>query len=425
MARKPKASVARKLAPETLMMSLDYRPELSEGAVKQPIFKTSTWVFRTAEEGEAFFAKILGRSSESTCEGYSRFNHPNMEIFEKRLAYCEGAEAGAAFSSGMAAIFTTLYTFLRPGDIVIHSEPLYGGTDTLIKKTMREHNGIWPVGFTAEDTFAQVVARVTSVIGGRPRRVPVVYVETPANPTNTLFSLVLAKRVADHFNARLIVDNTFLGPLFQEPLQHGADLVVTSATKYIGGHSDLIAGACLGSAKDITAIKKMRSIKGDMMEPDTAWLLCRSMETLSIRMERQGKSATSISRHLAMHRKVARVYYPGLPALCDPYWSKEQARIYGEQCLGGGAMISFDIKGDKAAAFRFLNALAKNGIIKLAVSLGGTESLVTHPASTTHLGVDEETRKLHGVSDSLIRLSVGLENADDLIHLLDEALQQV
>jgi methionine-gamma-lyase len=420
--------MTRKLKPETRMMTHGYNPFLSEGAVKPPIFANSTYAFKNAEQGKRFFEVATGKSSPNPedVDGlvYSRFNHPNMQIFEERLALWEEAEGCAAFGSGMSAIFTLLFTFMKQSDVILYSEPLYGCTDNLIKKILPERLGIVPIGFTHEDSEDYIVEKLDAEGGSH--RLSAVFVETPSNPTNTLVDIPMCSRIAKLFSerrrkenrARLIVDNTFLGPVFQHPFEHGADLVVYSATKYLGGHSDLIAGACLGSNDDIQELKKMRgSSIGDMLDPFTSWMLLRSLETLKIRMDYQAKSAQKIAHFLDKHKKVENVHYLGLLKTKDP-----QYNIYKKQCTGPGAVISFDIKNGEKAAYRFLDSLK---VIKLAVSLGSTESLAQHPATMTHAGVDDNTKTRLGITDSLIRLSVGIEDADDLIYLLDQALEAV
>jgi methionine-gamma-lyase len=411
------------LRPESLMMSYGYRPERSEGAVKCPIFQTSTFVFRSAEEGKAFFELAYGLRKQGPQEHmgliYSRLNNPDLEILEDRLTLWDEAEACAVFNSGMAAISTTLLQLLRPGDIVLHSEPIYGGTDYLLKHILPSF-GIQPVGFAAGCDLADLERHL------RDRdvadRLGMIYIDTPANPTNALVDIAgcvaIARQCSSAARQVLVaVDNTFLGPLWQHPLKHGADLVLYSATKYIGGHSDVIAGVCLGSAELIGRIKSLRTILGTAAGPWTSWLLLRSLETLKLRMTSQMKNARYVASFLAEHPKVERVYYLGQLAETDPQYA-----IYRKQCLAPGAMIAFDIVGGEAQAFRFLNALQ---LIKLAVSLGGTESLAEHPATMTHADVDPSERVAMGVGEQMVRLSIGIEHPEDLINDLEQALMAV
>jgi methionine-gamma-lyase len=317
----------------------------------------------------------------------------------------------------MAAISTTLLRFLRPGDIVLHSEPVYGGTDYLLKHVLPDF-GIQPVGFAARDGLDDLgrIMRDRDVAD----RLGMIYIETPANPTNALVDIAgcaaIARQSASTGRRVLVaVDNTFLGPLWQHPLKHGADLVLYSATKYIGGHSDVIAGVCLGSAELIGQVKSLRTILGTVAGPWTSWLLLRSLETLKLRMTSQMKNARYVANFLAEHPKVERVYYLGHLAESDP-----QFAIYRKQCLAPGAMIAFDIVGGEKEAFRFLNALQ---LIKLAVSLGGTESLAEHPATMTHSDVDPTERIAMGIGEQMIRLSIGVEHPEDLIADLEQALE--
>lgn len=409
------------LHPETQMMNYGFDPALSEGAVKPPIFLTSTFVFRTAEDGRDFFDLVSGRKElppgESAGLVYSRFNHPNGEIVEDRLAVFEGTENCALFSSGMSAISTTLLAFMRPGDVVLHSQPLYGGTETLLTRTLLPF-GIGAMGF--EDGLDEAVVRAAAERAMGKGRVSMILVETPANPTNSVVDLPMMRRIADTIGERqghtpiIACDNTMLGPVFQRPLQHGADISLYSLTKYVGGHSDLIAGAAMGSRAVMKPIRVLRGAIGTQLDAHTCWMLGRSLETLSLRMERADRNAHIVADFLREHAKVTKVHYlpynlPGSPA----------ARVFAAQSTGAGSTFSFDIAGGQAAAFRFLNALQ---IFKLAVSLGGTESLASLPASMTHSGVPADVRERMGILDSTIRLSIGVEHPDDLVADLAQAL---
>ena len=409
------------LKPETLMLGYGYDPTLSEGAVKPPVFLTSTFVFGSAEEGRDFFDYASGRKQppKGSAAGlvYSRFNHPNSEIVEDRLAIYEGAESCVLFSSGMSAITTTILAFARPGDVILHSQPLYGGTETLVSRTMANF-GIGAVGFVDGVSEPAIRAAVQEARGKG--RVSVILIETPANPTNTLVDIRLLRQIADEigtaqgFQPILVCDNTLLGPVFQLPLAHGADVSVYSLTKYVGGHSDLIAGATLGSKATIGPIKALRGGVGTQLDPHSCWMLGRSLETLGLRMERANSNAKLVAEFLRDHSKVGKVHY--LAFLEDG--SKAQT-VFARQCTGAGSTFSFDIKGGEKEAFAFLNALE---IFKLAVSLGGTELLASHPAAMTHSGVPAEVRARIGVLDTTIRLSVGIEHPDDLIADLTQAL---
>ncbi|HMN06123.1 MAG TPA: cystathionine gamma-synthase family protein [Flavobacteriales bacterium] len=410
-----------KFHPESLMMSFGYKPELSQGAVKSPIFQTSTFVFDKAEHGKAFFEVAYGLREKAKGEEmgliYSRLNNPNMEILEDRLCLWEGAGDCAVFESGMSAITTTLMEFLSPGDLLVFSNPVYGGTDHFIKEILPRF-GIDVMGFYPweQDRLEEIIRQ-----SGKADKLKMIYVETPANPTNILIDIANASRAAKTFSTAdkqvlVAVDNTYMGPLWQHPLKQGADLVLYSATKYIGGHSDLIAGACLGSEELIGRLKGMRSFLGSMAGPWTCWLMLRSLETLKVRMEAQAKGAAEVAAFLKKHPKVTELHYLGYidgPA---------QQAIFKNQCLSAGAMLSFEVKGGEPEAFRFLNALK---LVKLAVSLGSTESLAEHPASMTHIGVNPNEREKLGITSALVRLSVGVEHPDDLIHDIGQALEQV
>ncbi|HUP18818.1 MAG TPA: PLP-dependent transferase, partial [Gemmatimonadota bacterium] len=337
------------------MMRYGYRPDWSMGAIKSPIFQTSTFAFRSAAEGKAFFEVAYGLREPDEGEDpgliYSRLNHPDLQILEDRLTLWDGAEAAVAFESGMAAIASTLLTFLRPGDVVLHSDPLYGGTDWLFNHVLTEF-GITPVGFLAGSPPEAVeeAVRAAREIG----RLAMIYVETPANPTNALVDIELCVRLAREAgdDVRVAVDNTFLGPLWQHPLKLGADLVLYSLTKYAGGHSDLIAGACLGSAELVSRVRATRTFLGTTTDPWTGWLLLRSLETMKLRMTCQMENARRVADFLAGRPEVERVHYLGHLPEGDP-----QRAVYDRQCLAPGGMISFDIRGGEAGAFRFLDAL--------------------------------------------------------------------
>jgi methionine-gamma-lyase len=357
---------------------------------------------------------------------YSRFNNPNLEVLEDRLALWEESETAAVFSSGMSAISTALLAYVRPGDVILMSQPLYGGTETLIEKTFPAF-GVSAVGFTegcdrgaAERAAAGALARAKQNGG----RVCLIMTETPANPTNSLVDLTLMRGVAEQIGRDqaggrppVLVDNTFLGPVFQRPLRFGADLVLYSLTKYVGGHSDLVAGGVVGARDRVDPIKKLRGALGTQLDPNTAWMIMRSMETLSLRMHKSAQNAASVADFLRTHPKVASVNYLGFLAADDP-----RRAVFERQCESAGSTFGFEVRGGEAEAFKLLDALQ---VIKLAVSLGGTESLISHPASTTHSGVSKATRERIGISDALIRLSVGIEDAGDLIADLGAALDAI
>jgi methionine-gamma-lyase len=410
-----------RLHPETLMLGYGYDPALSEGAVKPPVFLTSTFVFASAEDGRDFFDYVSGRR-EPPGDGsaglvYSRFNHPNSEIVEDRLAVYEGGEAAVVFSSGMAAIATTILATARPGDAILHSQPLYGGTETLLTRTFAAF-GIAAEGFSDGTSEAAVLGAARRAM--EKGRVSVILVETPSNPMNTLVDFALVARAAEAVAAAqgqrpvVMCDNTLLGPVFQHPLTHGVDISLYSLTKYVGGHSDLIAGAAVGSRARIRPVRLLRSAIGTQLDPHSCWMLGRSLETLSLRMREAARNALLVADFLGAHPRIRHVH--ALGALPE---GSAARRVYDAQCTGGGSTFSITLEGGQAEAFRVLNALR---IFKLAVSLGGTESLASHPASMTHSGVPAEVRAREGITDGTIRLSIGIEHADDLIADLAQAL---
>jgi methionine-gamma-lyase len=422
--RRPKPDVleidGRKLKPATLMMGHGFDPALSENALKPPIFLTSTFVFENAAAGKRHFEGVTGKRPGGA-EGlvYSRFNGPNQEILEDRLSVWEDAEDALTFSSGMSAIATLLLTFVQPGDVIVHSGPLYAATETLIARILGRF-GIsyldFPAGATREEIDA-VLARAKGM-----GRVSLIYLESPANPTNALVDVeaVAAAREAifagEAQRPPIAIDNTFLGPLWSRPLAHGADLSVYSLTKYAGGHSDLVAGGVVGSKALLDQVRMMRNTIGTITDPNTAWMLLRSLETLELRMTRAGENAAKVCAFFRDHPKVESVGYLGF---LD---GGRQADIYRRHCTGAGSTFSLYLKGGEKEAFAFLDALK---IAKLAVSLGGTETLASAPAAMTHLSVPDARKQALAITDNLVRISIGVEDADDLIADFDQALKAV
>lgn len=395
------------------MMSRGWDPARGEWSIKTPLYQTSTFVFESAAAAQRLFEIVYGGAPLAEGEEpgwiYTRLAHPNLDVVESRLAVWDGAERALLFSSGTSAILTILLTLARPGQVVVHSEPVYGGTNTLLRKVLAPM-GYRMVGFTSGEEH-----RLPELVGDA--EVAVVHVETPANPTNDIFDIAACAGFARDRGAVTVVDNTFLTPIGQRPLDHGADLVVYSATKYLGGHSDLIAGAVTGPAGMIAALETMRYRIGTTADPHTAWLLGRSLETLSLRVARQTENAGRVALHLAGHSKISSITYLGLLPDDDP-----RAELYRRQCLGPGAMINLEIAGGRQAAFRFLDSMR---LIALTTSLGGTESIACHPVTTTHSNVDPETRARFGITEGMIRLSIGVEAAEDLIADIDLALEAV
>ncbi|KOF51978.1 MULTISPECIES: cystathionine gamma-synthase family protein [unclassified Achromobacter] len=411
----------RPLHAETQMMSYGFDPFLSEGAIKPPVFLTSTFAFRSAEDGAEFFDLVSGRKplpqDEAAGLVYSRFNHPNLEIVEDRLALLDGSEAAAVTSSGMSAISSVLLAFLKPGDQLVQSVPLYGGTETLISKIFPQ----WGVGSHAiGDGLSAQSMREALEAAAAQGPVKLFYVETPANPTNALVDFAAMRAELDAFESRhgyrptAVCDNTLLGPIFQKPAAHGADLCVYSLTKYVGGHSDLVAGAVTGSAARVRQVKAIRSAFGSQLDPHSCWMITRSMETVVLRMKQAARTASKVAQWLAGNpHEPVRLYHP------EHASDAAYREVYKRQCAGPGSTFAFELEGGRARAFRFINALR---LFKSAVSLGGTESLICHPASTTHSGVPAAEREAAGVSEGLVRVSIGLEHEEDLIADMEHAL---
>ncbi|WP_338501609.1 cystathionine gamma-synthase family protein [Sphingomonas kaistensis] len=418
--KSPMAIGNHPLSPESMMMGYGFDPALSEGSLKPPIFLTSTFVFETAAHGKRFFEGITGKRPGGA-EGlvYSRFNGPNQEILEARLKLWEQAEEALTFSSGMSAIATLLLTYARPGDVIVHSGPLYAATETLIAKILGQFGITWldfPAGST-QDEIAKVIEAAKAK-----GRLSLIYLESPANPTNALVDVEAVKAARDAaFSGGdvppIAIDNTFLGPLWAKPLAQGADITVYSLTKYAGGHSDLVAGGLVGSKKFLDPIRMMRNTIGTICDPNTAWMLLRSLETLELRMSRAGENAAKVCAFLKDHPKVESVGYLGFLEE-----GTRQADIYKRHCTGAGSTFSLYLKGGEKEAFAFLDNLT---IAHLAVSLGGTETLASAPAAMTHLSVPDERKAALGITDNLVRISIGVENADDLIADFEHALQAV
>ena len=428
--RRPKDAATtignHKLDPSTLMMGYGFDPALSEGSLKPPIFLTSTFVFEKAADGKRFFEGITGKRPGGGLEGlvYSRFNGPNQEILEDRLALWEDAEEALTFSSGMTAITTLMLTFVRPGDVVVHSGPLYAATETIINKILGQF-GVkyvdFPAGATREEIDA-VMEKAKGMAKENGGKVSLIYLESPANPTNALVDVEAVRDArAAAFGADALppiaIDNTFLGPLWAKPLAQGADISVYSLTKYAGGHSDLVAGGLVGNKALLSQVRSIRNTMGGICDPHTAWQLMRSLETLELRMTRAGENAEKVCAFLRDHPKVETVGYLGFLEE-----GSRQADIYKRHCSGAGSTFSLYLKGGEREAFAFLDALK---IAKLAVSLGGTETLASAPAAMTHLSVPDERKKALGISDNLVRISIGVEKAEDLIADFDAALAAV
>lgn len=405
------------LHPETAVLTSGYDPRLSVGSARPAVFRSSTYVFSSPEAAERAFDIASGRQQALAGEQvdliYARISHPNAQILEEQIVPLEaGATAAVVFNSGMAAIMTALMAYLRPGDTIVHTSPLYGGTEHLIEEHLKEW-GVHSVEVRAGDQEALDRAIRTAP------RVKVVFIETPANPTLVMTDLRAAAESAASVSPRPVVmtDNTFLGPTFQHPFVHGADLVLYSATKYLGGFSDIIGGVAV--AKDPSLLAPLRSLRvlfGNIMQPDECWILDSRLPTVSLRMNRQSKSAQRIAEALDGHPAIARVLYP---TLCD---DPEQDRIYHSQCDFPGGMFTIELKGGKRAAFDFLRALK---IGRNAVSLGGVETLACHPLTTTHSGFSAEESAFAGITQGMVRISIGIEDWRDLLADFEQALKSL
>ena len=435
--RKPKPAKreigGRPLKPATLMMGHGYDPVLSEGSLKAPIFLTSTFAFESAAAGKRHFEGITGLR-EGGAEGlvYSRFNGPNQEILEDRLAVWDGAEDALTFSSGMTAICILMMAYASQNDVIVHSGPLYAASEGFVAKTLSRFGVSYvdfPAGATREELDA-VLAKAKAQAAERGGKVAMIYLESPANPTNALVDVEAVRDARDAaFRAQvaegdstakdscpIAIDNTFLGPLWSRPLEHGADIVAYSLTKYVGGHSDLVAGSIAGAKRWMDPVRALRNTMGGIVDPNTAWMLLRSLETVELRMQRAGENAAKVCAFLRDHPKVEGLGYLGF--IADP----RQQDIYDRHCLGAGSTFSLFLEGGEAECFRFLDNLT---IAKLAVSLGGTETLASHPASMTHLSVPQARKDLLGITDNLVRVSIGIEDPDDLIADFAQALEHV
>lgn len=405
--------------PPTAVLTRGFDPRLSVGSARPAVFRSSTYVFSSPEAAERAFAIALGRSRPSDGEDvdliYSRLSHPNAEILEDQIVPLErGAEAAAVFNSGMAAISTVFLSACPPGSSFVYTTPVYGGTQHLI------HQLLEPLGLHAIPVPAQATLDVQKAIAGAPN-LRLVFIETPANPTLALCdigSAVAAAKGRDGGPPPLVVvDNTFMGPAFQHPLALGADACVYSATKYLAGHSDILGGVVLSNdAELIASLRGMRAILGNILQPDECWLLNSRLPTVELRMTRQSKNAQRIVESLAGHPRIARVHYPTF--FSDP----DQVRIRDLQCDFPGAVFALELHGGKRAAFDFLRRLK---ITKNAVSLGGVESLACHPATTTHSEMSPEELAAAGITDSLVRISVGIEDRRDLLQEYRDALAAI
>jgi methionine-gamma-lyase len=402
--------------PRTAVLTRGFDPSLSFGSARPAVFRSSTYVFPSPEAAERAFAITTGKIQPENGERadliYSRFSHPNSEILEDQIVPLEaGATHAAVFNSGMAAIMTAFFAFARPNSSIVYTTPLYGGTTGLIH-TFLEPFGVRGIAVHSGDT-----AGIDRAIRDA-SDCSIVYLETPANPTLIMTDIERAAQAAHENPARplVMVDNTFLGPTFQHPLLLGADLTLYSATKYLSGFSDMVAGVAI--TKSLEMIRKIRSRRGmfgNILQPDECWMLDGRLPTVSLRMNRQSKNAQRLAEALNGHKKLSRVIYPTL------FQDAEQKRIFEKQCAYPGGLFSVEFAGGKPAAFEFLRHLR---IARNAVSLGGVESLVCHPKSTTHSGMSAKELEESGVTDGLVRISVGIEDWRDLLADFEQALEE-
>ena len=405
--------------PETLAVRAGYDPATGAKAAKPPIYMTSTFAYASAQQAkdihEAYFDGT-GPEVGAAAHIYSRLGHPNLDMVETRLAALDGAEAAAVFNSGMAAHTAIALAHIRPGDSVVHSRPIYGGTDGLYNNLLPEF-GAHSFSFTDGCDEADIMAAVDAARAAGPLKL--IVIESPANPTAALVDIAMVVRVAAGITPRplVVIDNTLLGPLMQRPIAMGVDFCMTSLTKYCGGHSDLLAGGVSGRIDLIQPLRLLRTTLGSHLDPHTSWLMLRSMETVHLRVERAMDNARKVAEFLRDHPKIASVTYLGFLAAGTP-----ERAVYDRQCKAAGSTFSFRVKGGEAEAFHFLDRLR---LLRFAVSLGGSETLITHPATTTHYAVPKAQRDAVGIDEATLRLSVGIEHVDDLVADLRQALDAI
>ncbi|MHA6193200.1 methionine gamma-lyase [Pseudomonas wadenswilerensis] len=378
-----------------------YDPQAHGGALVPPVYQTATFAFPTVEYGAACFA------GEEAGHFYSRISNPTLALLESRMASLEGGEAALALASGMGAITATLWTLLRPGDEVLLGSTLYGCTFAFL------HHGIGEFGVKLKHVDMADLKAVEAEITPATR---MIYFESPANPNMQLADIAGVAKIARRHGATLVVDNTYCTPYLQRPLELGADLVVHSATKYLSGHGDITAGLVIGKKAlvDRIRLEGLKDMTGAVLSPHDASLLMRGLKTLNLRMERHCANAQALGEFLGKQPEVEVLYYPGLPSFPQHALAKKQMSL-------PGGMLAFELKGGITAGRRFMNALQ---LFSRAVSLGDAESLAQHPASMTHSSYTPEERMRYGISEGLVRLSVGLEDIDDLVADVRQALKR-
>ncbi len=400
--------------PRTAVLTRGFDPSLSFGSARPAVFRSSTYVFASPEAAEHAFAITTGKIKPADGERadliYARFSHPNAEILEDQIVPLEaGGHDAAVFNSGMAAIMTACFAFGRPDSSIVYTTPLYGGTTGLIH-TFLEPFGVHGIPVPSGDSAA-IDRGIRSA-----KNLCIVFLETPANPTLIMTDIERAADAAHKHPDKpvVMVDNTFLGPTFQHPLLLGADIALYSATKYLSGFSDIIAGVAITKTSEmIQKIRSRRGMFGNILQPDECWMLDGRLPTVTLRMNRQSKNAQRLAEALAGNKHLSRVMYPTL--FTDP----EQKRIFEKQCAFPGGIFSMEFAGGKAAAFEFLRRVR---IAKNAVSLGGVETLTCHPKSTTHSGMSPRELAESGVTDGLVRVSAGIEDWRDLLADFEQAL---
>jgi cystathionine beta-lyase/cystathionine gamma-synthase len=372
----------------------------STGAVVEPIYETSVFAFSSTKE----LVDVMSEKAEGYV--YTRYGNPTVRSAEKKMAELEQSEDAAVFSSGMAAIATTLFTLVSSGDHVVSTRDLYGGTLEFFNKVLPK--------LGVETTLVETtdLNEITSTTRSNTK---VIYAETPTNPTLKVTDLSAIAKVGKRKGATVIVDSTFASPYNTKPIGLGVDIVVHSATKYLSGHNDITAGVVCSSEKFAQELKKMRRSLGGTLDPLAAWLLLRGLKTLGLRMERHNSNGIKVARYLEKHPKVKKVHYPGLE-------SHPQHAIAKRQMTGYGGVVSFEIDGDFQTTTKFIENLR---LCSLAASLGGTETLVTQPVTSSHYFVNREERKKAGITDQLVRLALGIEDPEDIISDLKHALDKI
>ncbi len=385
---------------ETNIVHGGVHPDKLTGAHVPPIYMTSTFVFKGADHGARLF------KNEEEGYIYTRLGNPTIDLLAEKMALLESAEAGLVFASGMAAVFATVLTCCKSGDDFISDKVIYGGSFGLFQDILPK------IGITTTFIDTTDYAQIESSIKPNTK---MIFVESPANPTLKINDIARIAEIAHKRKIMLCVDNTFATPYLQRPIELGADIVLHSATKYLGGHGDLIGGIVVGKKDFIKTMAEIAKDVGGCISPFNAWLILRGLKTLAVRMEKHSSNALALAKYLKTHPRVAKVYYPGIEDHPGYQIAKKQMRLFG-------GMLGFDLKGGKEAGKRMMNSIK---LCTLAVSLGDTDTLVEHPASMTHSTYTEEELLKAGINPGFVRVSVGIEHIDDLIADLDQALAKV